>query len=116
MRRAFKRIKGAIQMTLGLPLAKTVMMELHVEFLMHFNAVFITKVLSFYLNILEKAGSTPPFSTAVKASCWALVTKLLHVMFKEVHHICMHAAGLENIQEDPARVNGLYLYAAMEEI
>jgi hypothetical protein len=110
------RHQRAIQMTLGSPLAKTVMMELHGEFLMHFNAVFITKVLSFYLNILGKAGGTPHFSATVKASCWALVTKLLHVMFKEIHHVCMHAAGLENIQDDPAWVNGLYLYATMEEL
>ncbi len=53
IQRAFKRIKGGMQMTLGLPLAKTVMMELHGKFLMHFNAVFITKVL-IYLNILGK--------------------------------------------------------------
>jgi hypothetical protein len=116
VQRAFECNKGAIQMTLGTPLAKTVMMELHGKFLMHFNAIFITKILSFYLDILGKAGSNPPFSAAVKASCWALVTKLLHVMFKEIHCVLMHAAGLENIQDDPARVNRLYLYAVMEEL
>jgi hypothetical protein len=116
VQRAFKRIKGAIQMTLGSPLAKTVMMELHGEFLMHFNAVFITEVSSFYLDILGKASGTPPFSVAVKASCWALATKLLRVMFKEIHQIHMRAAGLENIRDDPAPVNGLYLYAPMEEL
>ncbi len=56
-------------MTLGLPLAKTVMMELHGEFLMHFNAIFITKVSSFYLDILGKVGGTSPFSVVVKSSC-----------------------------------------------
>jgi hypothetical protein len=69
---------------------------------MHFNAFFITKVSSFYLDILGKAGGPPPFSTAVKASCWVLVTKLLRIMFKEIHRICMHVAGVENIQDDPA--------------
>ncbi len=58
---ASKRIKGAIQITLGPPLAKNVMMELHGEFLMHFNAIFITNVSNFYLDILGKAGGTPLF-------------------------------------------------------
>ncbi len=72
-------------------------MDLHGKFLMHLNAVFVTKVLSFYLDILGKVDDTPPFSAAVKAFCWALVTKLLRTMFKEIHHVCMHMAGLENI-------------------
>ncbi len=52
----------------------------------------------------------------VKAFCWALVTKLLRVMIKEIHHVCVHAAGLENIQDDTAWVNRMYLYTAMEEL
>jgi hypothetical protein len=116
MQRAFEGIKGAIQMTLGSPLAKTVMMELHGKFLMHFNAVFITKVSSFYLDILGKKGGTPPFSAAVVASCWAFITELLRVMIKEIHRICMHAESLEFIQDDPAQVNGLCLYATMEKL
>ena len=52
----------------------------------------------------------------IKATCWALVTKLLRVLFKEVHSVGMHAAGLKHVVGDPARVNGLYLYAALEEL
>ena len=37
-------------------LAKTVMMELHGKFLMHFRAMFITEVYSYYLILLSKTG------------------------------------------------------------
>jgi hypothetical protein len=114
--RAFERIKGAIAMTLGSGTARAVMTELHGEFLMHFRAIFLTEVSNYYLDILGKAGGTPPHMAEIKATCWALVTKLLRVLFKEVHGVRMHAAGLKHVVGDPARVNGLYLYAALEEL
>ena len=89
-------------------------MELHGEFMMHFNSIFITKVCGFYLDILGKAGSAPPQPAAVKALCWGLVTKLLQVIFKEIHKVQLVGAGLENICDDPAPVNGSYLYAALK--
>ncbi len=83
----------------------------------HFkNAIFITEVGRFYLDNLGKAGGAPPQPAAVKASCWGLVTKLLRVNFKEIHKVRGDAAGLKNIRNNPARVNGSYLYAALEEI
>jgi hypothetical protein len=39
---AFERIKGAINLTLGDPLAKLVMHELHGDFLTHFRSIFTT--------------------------------------------------------------------------
>ena len=101
--RAFEQIKGAIAMTLGSGTARAVMTELHGEFLMHFRAIFQTEVLNYYLDILRKAGGTPPHTAEIKATCWALVTKLLRVLFKEVHGVGMHAAGLEHVVGDPAR-------------
>jgi hypothetical protein len=50
------------------------------------------------------------------ASCWVLVTKLLKVLFKEIHKVCMFAATLATIKDDPARVNGLFFYVALEEL
>jgi hypothetical protein len=102
-------------MTLGSGTARVVMTELHGDFLMHSRAIFLTEVSNYYLDILGKAGGTPPHTAEIKATCWALVTKLSRVLFKEVHGVRMHAAGLEHVVGDPARVNGLYLYAALEE-
>ena len=82
---------------------------------MHCSAIFITKVDGFYRDILGKIGA-PPQSAASKASCWCLVMKLLRVLFKEIHKVRVEAAGLENIRDDVARVNGSFLYAALEEL
>ena len=68
-----------------------------------FNAIFITEVSGFYLHILGKAGGAPSQPAAIKALCWGLVTKLLWVIFKEVHKVRANAAGLENIQDNPGK-------------
>jgi hypothetical protein len=44
------------------------------------------------------------------------VTKLLKVLFQEVHRVRMFAAELGYIWDDNAQVNGLFLYAALEEL
>ena len=80
-----------------------------------FQSIFITEVDGFYRDILGKSGP-PPQSAASKASCWSLVTKLLRVLFKEIHKVRVEAAGLKNIRDDAARVNGSFLYAALEEL
>ena len=85
--RAFEQIKGGIAMMLGSGTARAVMTELHGEFLMHFRAIFLTEVSNYYLDIFGKAGGTPPHTAEIKATCWALVTKLLRVLFKEVHGV-----------------------------
>ncbi len=113
--RAFNRIKGTISLTLGSPQAKAVMMELHGEFIMHFRAIFATEVMSYYQEILGKIGGAPPHTAEVKATCWALVTKLLKVLFQEVHKVRIFVAELGNIRYINARVNELFLYAALEE-
>ncbi len=102
-------------MSIGLRLVTMVLTELHGEFVMHFSAIFITKIDGFYRDILGKSGA-PPQPVAIKASCWGLVTKLLCVLFKEIHKVRVEAAGLKTIWDDPAWVNGSYLYAALEEL
>jgi hypothetical protein len=114
--RAFDRIQGTINLTLGSPQAKCVMMELRGEFITHFQAIFATEVTSYYQEILGKTGGAPPHTAEVKATCWALVTKLLKVLFKEIHKVRMFASELGTIRDDNARVNGLFLYAAFEEL
>jgi hypothetical protein len=93
--RAFNCIKGTISLSLGSPLAKLVMMKLHGEFLMHFQAIFITEVSGYYLDILSKTGGVPSHTAEVKATCWALVTKLLRIQFKKnsQHPYVCHGAG-----------------------
>jgi hypothetical protein len=113
---AFDCIKGAINLTLGNPLARLVMMELHSKFLMHLRAIFVTKVTDYYQEILGKTGGPPPHDKEIKATCWALVTKLLKVIFQEVHKVRVFAADLGNIKDDTAQVNRLFLYAALEEL
>ncbi|KAL3805739.1 hypothetical protein ACHAW5_003819 [Stephanodiscus triporus] len=114
--RAFDRIKGAINLTLGTPLVRAVMLELHGEFVMHFRAIFVTEVTDYYQEILGKTGGPPPHDKEIKATCWALVTKLLKVIFQEVHKVRVFAADLGNLKDDTGRVNGLFLYAALEEL
>ena len=114
--RAFDRIKGAINLTLGTPLVRSVMMELHGKFLMHFRAIFVTEVTDYYQEILGKTGGPPPHDKEIKATCWALVTKLLKVIFQEIHKVRVFAADLGNLKDDTGRVNGLFLYAALEEL
>jgi len=115
VRRAFECIKRAISQSVGSRLALTILTELHGECMMHFSAIFITEVDGFYRDILGKSGP-PPQSAASKASCWSLVTKLLRVLFQEIHKVRVEAAGLENIHDNGARVNGSFLYAALEEL
>ena len=69
--RAFDQIKGAISLTPGAPLAKSVMMELHGEFLMHFRAIFTMEVTNYYQEIIGKIGGAPPHTPKVKSTCWA---------------------------------------------
>ena len=114
--RAFDRIQGTINLTLGSPQAKGVMMELRGEFITHFRAIFTTEDTSYYQEILGKTGGAPPHTAEVKATCWALVTKLLKVLFQEIHKVRMFASELGNIRDDNARVNGLFLYAALKEL
>jgi len=38
------------------------------------------------------------------------------VLFKEIHKVRVEVAGLENIRDDAARVNGSFLYTALEEL
>ncbi len=77
-------------------------MELHGEFITHFWAIFTTKVVSYYQEILGKTRGAPPHTAEVKATCWALVTKLLKVLFQKVHKVRMFVAELGNIRDDNA--------------
>ena len=115
IKRAFTRIKVAISQSIGLRLALTILTELHGECMMHSSAIFITEVNNFYRDILGKSGALPQ-SAASKASCWSLVTKLLKVLFKEIHKVRVEAAGLKNIHDDAAWFNGSFLFAALEEL
>ena len=114
--RAFDRIQGTINLTLGSPQAKGVMMELQGEFMTQFRAIFTTELTTYYEEILGKTGGAPPHTAEVKETCWALVTKLLKVLFQEIHKVRIFASELGNIRDDNARVNGLFLYAALEEL
>jgi hypothetical protein len=114
--RAFNRIQGTINLTLGSPQAKWVMMYLCGQFITHLWAIFKTKITSYYQEILGKTGGAPPHTAEVKATCWALVTKLLKVLFQEIHKVRMFAAELGNIWDDNTRVNGLFFYAPLEEL
>jgi hypothetical protein len=92
------------------------MLELHGEILMHFWAIFATEVTDYYQEILGKTGGRPPHDKEIKATCWALVTKLLKVIFQEVHKVRVFAADLGNVEDDTPQINGLFLYTAPEEL
>ena len=104
-------------MTLGTPLARSIMLELLEEFFMHSRAISVTEVADYYQEILGKTGGAPPHDKEIKATCWALVTKHLNVIFQEVHPQGQGVrCDLENVNDDTARVNGLFLYAALEKL
>ncbi len=63
-----------------------------------------------------KTGGDPPHSKEVKESCWALVTKLLCTILKEVHKVWRFAAEAVSIGSDSLMNNGMFLYAALEEL
>jgi hypothetical protein len=52
----------------------------------------------------------------VKESCWALVTKLLRTILKKVHKVRQFAAEVVSIGSDLLMTNGIFLYAAHEEL
>ena len=51
-----------------------------------------------------------------KAACWALVTKLLCTIFKKVHKIRHFASEAVSLGADSLQTNGMFLYAAVEEL
>lgn len=61
-------------------------------------------------------GGDPPHSKEVKESCWSLVTKLLRTILKEVHKVRRFAAEAVSIGSDSLMTNGMFLYAALEEL
>ena len=75
------------------------------------------EVADYYREILGKTGGPPPDDKEIKATCWALVTKLFTVIFQEVHPQGQSVrCNLGNVNDDTAWVNGLFLYAALEKL
>ena len=114
---AWQQICGAINLFLGgSPAAKGVMQEMLAEYKIHTSAIFITELTLYYDEILSKTGGDPPHTKEVKESCWALVTKLLKTILKEIHKVWRFAAKTVSIGSDSLLTNGMFLYAAMEEL
>jgi hypothetical protein len=82
------------------------MLELHAEYLSFFRDIFVTEVSGFYMELVQARGGVEPHSKEIKTQCWALVTKLLHVIFTKIHEVRMFASELTNVHGDYARVNG----------
>jgi hypothetical protein len=114
---AWQQIRGAINLFLGgSPAAKGVMQEMLAEYKIHTSAIFITELTLYYNEILSKTGGNPPHTKEVKESCWALVTKLLRTILKEVHKVGRFMAEAVSIGSDSLSTNGMFLYAALEEL
>ena len=80
--RSCNAVKDAIKMTLAFhPVARLVMRELLAANKIVIMALFATKIPAYYDELLSKTGGGNP-SLQSKAACWALVTKLLHTIFK----------------------------------
>ena len=86
------------------------------EYKIHTSAIFITELTLYYNEILSKTGGDPPHTKEVKESCWALVTKLLRTILKEVHKVGRFVAEAVSIGSDSLSTNGMFLYAALEEL
>jgi hypothetical protein len=117
LKAAWQQIWGAIDMFLGgSPVAKVVMLKMLAEYRILTSQLFITEIMLYYDEILLKTGSEPPHSKEVKESCWALVTKLLRTILKKVHKVRHFAAKAVSIGSDSLMTNGMFHYAALEEL
>jgi len=115
---ALQQIRGAINLFLGgSPAAKGVMQEMLAEYKIHTSTIFITELTLYYDEILSKTGGDPPHTKEVKESCWALVTKLLKTILKEVHKVRRRfAAEAVSVGSDSLSTNRMFLYVALEEL
>jgi hypothetical protein len=114
---AWQQIWGAINLFVGgSPVAKGVMLGMLAEYKILTSQLFITKITLYYNEILSKTGGDPPHSKEVKESCWAIVTKLLCTILKEDHKVRHFAAEAVSIGLDSLMTNGMFLYAALEEL
>jgi hypothetical protein len=114
---SWQQIKGAIEMFLqASPTAKGVMLKMLVEIKIHTSAIFVMEISLYYDEILYKTGGDPPHTKEVKESCWALVMKLLRTIIREVHKVRRFAAEAVSFGMDLLSANGMFLYAAMEEL
>ena len=83
------------------------MQEMLAEYKIHTSAIFITELTLYYDEILSKTGGDPPHTKEVKESCWALVTKLLKTILKEIHKVRRFAAEAVSIGSDSLSTNGV---------
>jgi hypothetical protein len=72
-------------------------------------ALFATEIPSYYNELLAKTGGENP-SVQSKATCWALVTKLMRTIFKEVHQVRRFASEAVLLGADSLQANGMFLY------
>ena len=91
------------------PVAHTVLMDLVLEFKMMFHELFMMEVNHFYEEALNKIRGEHP-SKVCKVQCWAMVTKLLCIIFKSTHggarSFTTEAGGRDM---DPLSTNGYFL-------
>jgi hypothetical protein len=115
--RTFDLITNAINSTFPMkPQAHMMSMDLISEFKILFHELFVMKVNLFYEDILNKVGGEHP-TDATRAQCWALVTKLLRMVFKATHGARNFATeARERPGMDQLQTNGYFLYAALEEL
>jgi hypothetical protein len=73
-------------------------------------ALFATEIPSYYNELPEKMGGENP-SVQSKATCWALVTKLMRTIFKEVHQVRRFASEAVLLGADSLQANGMFFYA-----
>ncbi len=66
-------------------------------------ALFATEIPAYYDELLSKTGGKNP-SPQSKAACWALVTKLLRTIFKEVHKVRRFASEAVSLGADSLHV------------
>ena len=114
--RSCNAVKNAIKMTLAFhPVARLVMQELLAANKIVIMALFATKIPAYCDELLSKTGGGNP-SLQSKAACWALVTKLLRRIFKEVDKVRRFASEAVSMGADSLQANGMFLYAAVEEL
>ncbi len=92
------------------------MQEMLAEYKIHTSAIFTMELTLYYDEILSKTGGDPPHTKEVKESCWALVTKLRKTILKKIHKVRRFVAEAVSIGSDSLLTNGMFLYAALEEL
>ena len=116
MNKQMDRVKAAIDMKLARhSTAKTICYAMLAEVKTFWVSLFKTELTNLYHELLGKAYGKPPYPKDAMATCWSLTMELLKVLFEELIKVRVMACAA-HLHEDKLQRNGLFFFAALQEI